>query len=522
MTSMGPLTSLILVPLGMGFLLLWGGASWRGSGRFLALGCMGVSLAQAWSLSVSFDGGMGGLQFVERHSWIPQLQAEYFLGVDGLGLVMVLLTVFVVPLALLVAWEREALEARFCGLLLCLESGLLGTFTALNFFHWFLFWELSLIPAYFLVRFWGGARRLEAALQFFIYTMAGSAALLLAFLGIFAAMGSLDFIRLAELGRPGADGVSPLAQGVGRALGWSGLSAGAASMVIFGGVMVGLAVKVPLMPFHSWLPPLYAEAPVSVTMVLTGVMSKMGAYGFLRIAQPLFPEETRQVWPLLLTLAVWTVVASAAAACAQRDLRRMLGYSSINHLGYCLLGIFAAVGARAGTTETAASVTSGVIFQMLSHGLVASGLFACVGILETRSGGRRDLGEYGGVRATMPVFAGLAGFLMFASIGLPGLSGFVGEFLILRGTFALAGWAAALSLAGLLLTAVFLLGFWQKVFHGPSRMGGSAGWADIGIRERVVLGLPVGLVLLLGLFPDVVLRWVRVTAVEWAAKVMIS
>jgi NADH-quinone oxidoreductase subunit M len=240
---------------------------------------------------------------------------------------MVLLTGMVVPMAILASWKIDEKVALYFALVLFLQAGLFGTFTALNFFHWFIFWELSLVPAFFLIKFWGGPQRGSAATQFFIYTMAGSVAMLLAFLAIFLATGTFDFIRLAELARTGE-----LASALSVKLGWYDLTADQLSLVIFTGVFLGFAVKVPLIPFHTWLPTTYAEAPTATTMLLTGVMSKMGVYGFLRVLMPLFPDQMRMILTPLLWLAIATIIFSASAAFAQRDLKRMLAYSSINHL----------------------------------------------------------------------------------------------------------------------------------------------------------------------------------------------
>ena len=315
----------------------------------------------------------------------------------------------------------------FYGLVLMLEAGLFGSFTALNFFHWFLFWELSLIPAFFLIKLWGGPRRGPAATQFFIYTMAGSVALLLCFLAIFLSTGTMDFGQLTAMAQTGA-----LEQVVTAHLGpvmlWLAI-----------GVLAGFAVKVPLMPFHTWLPAAYAEAPSPVTMLLTGAMSKMGVYGLLRIALPIFGPQIAQIRTPLLVLAVATVVMGAWAAAAQKDLKRVFAYSSVNHLGYCLLGIFAvaipASGAAAQASQAAA--LNGVILQMFNHGITAATLFWFMAMIQMRSGGVRGIDDFGGLRKPAPVLAGLMGIALFSSLGLPGLNGFVGEFLIFRGVFPL-------------------------------------------------------------------------------------
>lgn len=508
MNGVAILSLLTFLPLVGGIIVL--GFQDKQLARRVALGFSFLSLALALGLWKSFNASSGELQFVERADWIPQLGVQYFVGVDGLGLLMVLLASIVTPMALLVSDRIADRVQLYHGLVLFLQAGLIGTFTALNFFHWFIFWELSLIPAFFLVRLWGGMNRGPAATQFFVYTMVGSVAMLLAFLAIFLATGKMDFIELAAMGKDGS-----LAGALSAKLGWYNLNTKPLALIIFGGVLLGFAVKVPLMPFHTWLPATYSEAPSPVTMLLTGVMSKMGVYGFLRILLPIFPQQINWVLTPLLWLAVITIVFSACAAFAQRDLKRILAYSSINHLGYCLLAVFALAkftNAPEFATEKAAAL-NGVFLQMFNHGLTAATLFMFVSFIEQRTGGIRGLNDFGGLRKTVPVFCGLMGIALFSSLGLPGLNGFVGEFLIFKGVFPLSPWAAALSVIGLLVTAIFLLTIIQRVFAGPL----NEKWAklpDLTLRERVLVGVPIALMFVLGLYPRLVLDVINSTAVH--------
>lgn len=522
------LTLITVVPLVAGIVVA-GLGEWPRVARRLALAGALAALGLAMVLWRGFDAASGELQFVERHDWIPALGVSYYVGVDGLGLLMVLLTALLVPMAMVAsrgmtgsggsvggdgapaaAGGQGRGEHLYFGLMLFLEAGLFGTFTAQNFFHWFLFWELSLVPAFFLVRLWGGPQRAGAATQFFLYTLGGSVAMLLAFLGILLATGQWDFPALAAMGRDGT-----LGSALSARLGWYGLTSRELTLLIFAGVFLGLAVKVPLMPVHTWLPSAYAEAPTPVTMLLTGAMSKMGVYGLVRVWLPLFGQQINEwFWPLL-GLAIWTIVGSAWAACAQRDLKRLLGYSSINHLGYCLLAIVAigrSGGLAAGAEMEKAAALNGVFLQMFNHGLTAATLFLFVGFLERRSGGLRGLDDFGGLRRAAPVFCGLMGIAVFASLGLPGLNGFVGEFLIFKGVFGLAPAAAAAALPGLLLTAVFLLSFVQRVFHGALDERW-ARWPDLGRGEIALAAVPVVLMFVLGLWPRLVLDVVNATAV---------
>lgn len=505
------LTTLTFIPFVGGLLVLSLGEARKALARTAATAISFLALALAVSLWAHFDSGSAQFQFVEKHTWIPGLGVEYHLGVDGLGLLMVLLTAIIVPMSLLASRRIQERASLYFGLVLLLEAGLFGTFTALNFFHWFIFWELSLVPAFFLIKLWGGPGRSWAATQFFIYTMVGSIALLLAFLAIALSTHTFDFTHLAELGRNGS-----LTAALSDQLGWRDLTTKRLALIIFGGAFLGFAVKVPMLPFHTWLPSAYAEAPTGTTMLLTGVMSKMGVYGMLRILLPIFPQEMRWVMTPLLWLAVATIVFSASAAFAQRDLKRILAYSSINHLGYCLLGIFAVLSsgglAVAPLTEKAAAL-NGVFLQMFNHGLTAATLFWFVGVLEERGGGLRGLDDFGGLRKVAPVFCGFMGIALFASLGLPGLNGFVGEFLIFKGSFPLAAGATAVSVLGLLVTAVFILTILQRVFNGPL----NEKWLklpDLSLTERMVALPALGLMFLLGIYPQAILGVVNSTVVQ--------
>jgi NADH-quinone oxidoreductase subunit M len=502
---------LTFLPLVGGVILAGLKAEQKQLARGLGLACSLLSLALTIIIWQHFDASSGDLQSEPTHDWIPTLGVRYHVGIDGLSLLMVLLSAVVVPMAMLASWRINERVPLYFALVLFLEAGLFGTFTALNFFHWFIFWELSLIPAFFLIKLWGGPARSAAATQFFVYTMVGSIAMLLAFLAIAVSTGKFDFTDLADLGRSGT-----LSSALAAKLGWYDLTTKRLALVIFSGAFLGFAVKVPLIPFHTWLPSAYAEAPTGTTMLLTGVMSKMGVYGFLRILMPIFPEEMKWVLTALLWLAVATIIFSAGAAFAQRDLKRMLAYSSINHLGYCLLGVFAVISsgtmAAAPLTEKAAAL-NGVMLQMFNHGLTAATLFWFVGYLEERGQGLRGLQDFGGIRKVAPVFCGLMGIALFSSLGLPGLNGFIGEFLIFKGSFPLATWATSLAVIGLLITAVFILTALQKVFNGPLNEKWSS-LPDLSLTERLAVLPALVLMLALGVYPQAVLGFINTTALQ--------
>jgi NADH-quinone oxidoreductase subunit M len=509
MNSSMLITFLTFTPLLGGLLVLGAPEREEKFARKLALAFSLIPILSVIALWLRFSPEMPGMQFVERHQWIPSLGIEYFVGIDGLGLLMVLLTTIVVPFALFSTNKEIENSKLYFALYLFLQTGLFGTFTALNFFHWFIFWELSLVPAFFLIKLWGGPERTRAAYQFFVYTLVGSVAMLLAFLAIFSATGIFDFIQLAEAARSG-----DLAAAIAIKLTLGTFSSDQILFILFFGVLLGFAVKVPLFPFHTWLPATYAEAPSSVSMGLTGVMSKMGVYGFLRILLPIFPEQMRAALTPLLWLAVATIIFSAYAAFAQRDLKRIIAYSSINHLGYCLLGLFAVMKfTDADLLNEKAAALNGVILQMFNHGITAAALFCFVGILEKRTGGIRGLNDFGGLRKVAPVFCGLMGISIFSSLGLPGLNGFVGEFLIFKGVFSLTSWAAAISTLGLLVTAIFLLTILQRVFTGPVNPKWNS-FADLTFAERLTIAPAIALMFVLGIFPQILIGVINPTVMS--------
>jgi NADH-quinone oxidoreductase subunit M len=495
------LTLLTVLPLVGAAIAFFSGKHARMVALVSALASLGIAIL-VW-MRLPMDGSIG---MVEHAAWVPSLGIEYHLGVDGLGALMLVLSAIITLMSIDAIQRAHHHPGLYYGLVLVLEAGLFGSFTALNFFHWFLYWEVSLIPAFFLIKLWGGPRRGPAATQFFVYTMAGSVALLVSFLGVFLSTGSMNFIELAQLASTGALEQMVTAH-LGRVTIWLAI-----------GVLAGFAVKVPLMPFHTWLPEAYAEAPSPVTMLLTGAMSKMGVYGLLRIALPIFGHQIAQLRTPLLVLATITVVMGAWAAAAQKDLKRVFAYSSVNHLGYCLLGIFALAVPAAGHAAQAsqAAALNGVILQMFNHGITAAALFWFIAMIQFRTGGVRGIDDFGGLRKPAPVFAGLMGIALFSSLGLPGLNGFVGEFLIFRGVFPLAWVAATFSVLGLLITAAVILTVIQKVFTGPVPQH-CTDFPDLHYGERMAMAPIIGLMLLIGLVPQLIVDSVNPTVVNLLA-----
>jgi NADH-quinone oxidoreductase subunit M len=483
----GLITALILLPL-LGALFV--SVARPNSARALAIGFNVLSAIVAFLLWRNFDGAATGMQFVERHAWIPSIGAEYLVALDGLSLLLVVLTSLVFPFAFL----ARRMSRGACALMLIMQAALYGTFTAQNFILWFLFYEMSLVPGFLLIKIWGGENRDWAATKFFLYTFLGSVAMLLAFLGIYFAKGSFDFATLAEMARS-----SPLLQGK---IAW----------LAFAGIFLGLAVKVPLFPFHTWLPDAYETAPIGVSMVLTGVLSKMGVYGFVRLLLPLFPREIQALGPWLLGLAVASIVLSSLAAWAQSDLKRMVAYLSINHLGYCMLGLFAVSAATARPAVEIQAALSGVLLQIFNHGITAAALFYFVGLLEERRGAR-GIHDFGGLMQRTPLLCGWMSVAMFSSLGLPGLNGFIGEFLIFKGSFTLASTATAVAVLGLLFTAITFLRAMQMLFSGPLTASCSA-IPDLLRREKFVI-VPVTLLMFaVGLAPQFIFNFFNTTVVQ--------
>ena len=432
------ITALTLAPLVAAILIV---AMPAQRARAVALAGALVSFGLTAWLLTQFNGTL----IEAKRSWIPDLGIDYHVGLDGTNALVLFLAALLAPIVVWISWGHSDRPKTYFALLSLQFTGLFGTFTALNFFHWFIYWELALVPAFFLIKLFGqGVERHKAAINFFLFTVLGSVAMLLGFLFLYQETGSFNFIELPEK-------VKSLE----------------VSSLIFVAILAGLWVKVPLAPLHIWQAPAYAAAPTPVVILLTGVMSKMGVYGFLRLIVPIFPAQLQQHADVLLGFALLTILWGAFLALRQTDLKKLLAFSSLNHVAYCVLGIGAlGVAVNGPKIDAHELARQGVILQMFAHGLSAAGLFYLVGLLEQRAGSR-DRDGFGGLCSVTPRFAAMFYILTFCSLGLPFLAGFAAEFLILSGSFAVAPKVTALATLGLLATAVFLLTMLQRVFTGP-------------------------------------------------------
>ncbi len=409
------------------------------------------------------------MQFVERYDWIPAYGISFHLGIDGLSLWLVILTTFLTPVALLGSWSSiEQRVKEFNVFMLLLEVGMLGVFFALDLFVFYIFWEAMLIPMYFLIGIWGHGRRIYAAVKFFLYTMAGSVLMLVAFLVLYKETGAVGFGLAELLKRP----VDPGLQ-----------------FWLFLAFALAFAIKVPMFPFHTWLPDAHVEAPTAGSVILAGVLLKMGGYGFLRLAMPLFPQAALEMAPWIALLAVIGIVYGALVSLVQPDMKKLVAYSSVSHLGFVMLGV-----AAFSTT----SVT-GAVYQMLNHGISTGALFLMVGMLYDRRH-TRDIAEFGGLKTVMPWFAALFLMVGLSSIAVPGFNGFVGEFLILVGSWrAFPGMVIAASL-GVILAAAYVLWMIQRVLYGEVTNPKNEKLPDLSPRELAVLLPLVFLAVYMGIF----------------------
>ncbi len=455
-------------------------------------------LAALFGLWGRFDPERTGYQLVERASWLPDYGIHYFVGVDGISLVLVLLTSFLMPVVLLASWNEIDRSLRsYLFFMLVLETAMLGTFVALNLFQFYLLWEITLVPMLFIIGIWGGPRRIHAATKFFLFSVSGSLVMLVALVMVYSMNfkqgGALNFDLVSFVGAP-APGI-PLLDTVIPARASDGTPWWQSQLWLFLAFAIAFGVKVPLFPLHTWLPDAHVEAPTGGSVILAGVLLKMGAYGFLRFALPLFPDATREWLPWIVALSLIGIVYGSLLAMVQHDVKKLVAYSSVAHLGFVMLGISA----------LNLQGLTGSVLQMVNHGLSTAALFVLIGFVYARRR-TREISEFGGLARPMPVFAAALGLVAMSSIGLPGLGGFVGEFLILLGTFGANPWAAVVASSGVVLAAVYMLWMVRRVIFGPLHKPENRGLIDLDLRERIAVGLLVVPIVWIGLYPSPLLR----------------
>lgn len=430
-------------------------------------------------LFLFFQPSLNEPQFVERHTWIQSIGAEYFIGVDGLSLFLILLTTFLTPLCVLISWNDIRLKTKqFYALLLLLETGILGVFVSLDLFLFYLFWEAMLIPMYFLIGVWGGPNRIYAAVKFFLYTIAGSLLMLVAILYVFnthqelTGTSSFNMFQLYTTAFPAGERF------------W-----------LFLAFFIAFAIKVPIFPFHTWLPDAHVEAPTAGSVLLAAVLLKMGPYGMLRLAIPLFPDVAMRLAPAIIVLSLIGIIYGALVAMVQPDVKKLVAYSSVSHLGFVTLGMF--VFNEEGL--------QGASLQMVNHGLSTGALFLLIGMIYERRH-TRMISEFGGLAKQMPKYFFFFLIVMFSSIGLPLLNGFVGEFLILLGAFRATWWVSVIATTGVIWGAVYMLWMFQRIMFGPLTNPKNQQLQDLNRREMAIL-IPIILVMFwIGIYSNSFLR----------------
>lgn len=469
-----------------------------------------------WSFFVTFNPAGTGFSLIEQAEWYPGIGASYKLGLDGVGLAMVLLTGLLTPLAILASFGIVDRLKAYMALFLLLETGMLGVFMSLDLFLFFVFWEIGLVPMYFLISQWGGANRNYASLKFILYTMGGSLGLLLATQLIGVMTGTYDLEILFKLW-------PALSASGGMAL---GLPVETVKSIAFWAFVIAFAVKVPIWPFHTWLPDAHTEAPTAGSMILAGVLLKLGAFGFIRLVLPLFPVESHQYAGWLAALATLAIIFGAWGAFGQDDFKRLVAYSSINHMGFVVLGIAAAAVMQPLSTDGIIAL-NGSVLQMFNHGLYSAGMFFLVGVIYDRAH-TRDLNAFGGLYALLPVYGTILIFTSMASLGLPGLNGFVSEFMVVRGAWPVFTAATALSMIGLFFTGAYTLKALWKVLHGPVNPNWSGEHSheaarpkgkgpavhahmlsEINSRELLVIAPLMILILVIGIWPAWILDMIN-------------
>ena len=491
-----PILSLItFLPLVGAILLLMVGREQIRSLRNLAFLVSVATFAVSLPIPFVYDQTTPAMQFVERAAWIPSLGVTYFVGLDGISLWLVMLTTFLSPLAILCSFESIKHRAKeYYVFMLVLETGMLGVFLSLDFFLFYVFWEVMLVPMYFLIGVWGSDRRLYSAIKFFLYTLFGSVVMLLGILAIYFYAGAqtgtytFDVLALMRVAYPN-----------GSVFDFLGVSLGFQDLVWLS-FALSFAIKVPMFPFHTWLPDAHTDAPTAGSVILAGVLLKMGTYGFLRFNLPMFPEASQHFVPMIFVLSIIAIIYGAMVCMVQPDMKRLIAYSSVSHMGFIMLGMFA----------FNAQGVQGSLLQMINHGLSTGGLFLIVGLIYDRRH-TRQIAELGGLSKQMPIYATLFAIIMFSSMGLPGLNGFIGEFLILIGAFQVGWWWGAFAVTGIVLGAAYMLWLYQRTMFGEITKEENKTLKDLDAREIATLIPIIALCFWIGLYPAPFLRAMEVS-----------
>lgn len=471
--------------------------------RWVSLLLSLVPTGLAIYLWVAYDPQIAGYQFEVQAAWYPQIKSSFHLGVDGISVPMVLLTGILTPLAMLASWNIKDRVKSFMVLFLLLEMGMMGVFLSLDLLLFFVFWEIGLVPMYFLINQWGSANRNYASLKFIIYTMAGSLGLLLAIQLLGVTAGSFDLVTITEKWVSLSEPLTVLGLPIT-------LPIESVKTIAFWAFVVAFAIKVPVWPFHTWLPDAHTEAPTGGSMILAGVLLKLGAYGFLRLILPLYPQQAAAGAGVLALLAVLAIVLGAFAAWGQNDFKRLVAYSSVNHMGFVILGIAAAAYANVDQSLDAVMALNGAVLQMFNHGLSAAAMFFLVGVIYERTH-TRQLDEFGGLFPLAPVYGGILIFSSMASLGMPGLNGFVSEFMIIRGSWPIFTVFTAVAMIGLFFTGAYILKGIMKVLHGPLNQAWKDHALEIRTRELVTIVPLMVLMLVIGIWPAWIVRVINET-----------
>jgi NADH-quinone oxidoreductase subunit M len=490
MNALPLLTLTIWLPIIGGLVVLASGDQEKTLSKWTALAFAVLTFVVSLGLWLGFDSTTAEMQFVERAPWIPSFNVEYFLGVDGLSMPLIVLTTFISIFVIIAGWEVIRYKpSQYMAAFLIMEGLMVGVFSALDAVLFYVFWEAMLIPMFIIIGVWGGPNRVYATIKFFIYTFLGSVFMLVALIYMYFQSGSfsiLDFHAL-ELGMT-------------------------AQTLIFIAFFLAFAVKVPMFPVHTWLPDAHVEAPTGGSVILAAIMLKIGGYGFLRFSLPITPDASADLAWVIIALSLIAIVYIGFVALVQQDMKKLIAYSSIAHMGFVTLGFFIVFSLALNPSVTGGAVMGieGGMVQMISHGFISGALFLCVGVLYDRVHSR-EIADYGGVINTMPWFGAFMVYFAMANAGLPGTSGFVGEFMVILATFKASFWWALLAATTLILAAAFTLWMVKRVVFGEVKNEKVAALADLDLRERINLGALAAVVLLFGLWPAPLVNVMHVT-----------